>query len=277
MSAYAALDAGGLRTRSTYRAAFRALFWRDLLIWRQDAVMLLIKVMLQPVLMTFTFAYVLPKIGHGMGGGGAAYATTLVPGLVAIAIANQAITGVMMPLLMELAYKDIEDRALAPIPLWSVAAQKILSAAFQGLLSGLIVFPVVMLVHADGQAPQVHVHNWAMLIAVLAFSSLLAASIGLLLGTMMDIQKASTLIVLIMLPMTMFGCVYYAWSALDPIKWLQYTVLVNPVVYMSEGMRAALTPQLGHMPVWAVLGVLAGGSAVMGWIACRRFVRRVQS
>jgi hypothetical protein len=33
---------------------------------------------------------------------------------------------------------------------------------------------------------------------------------------------------------TMLGCVYYPWSALHHIRWLQIAVLVNPMVYMSE-------------------------------------------
>ncbi|TVZ80501.1 ABC transporter permease [Streptomyces sp. BK340] len=276
MTAFASLDAGRPRPHATYAKAFRALFWRDLLVWRQDAIMFLIKVLSQPVLLTFTFAFVLPKVGTGVGGS-SAYATTLVPGLVAVAIANQGLTSVMMPLLMELTYKDIEDRALAPIPLWSVAVQKIISAGFQGLLSGAVVFPVVMVVHAKGQAPDVHVHNWPLFLAVLILSSMLAASCGLVCGTLLEIQKASTMIVLIVLPMTMFGCVYYSWSALHSIEWLQYAVLINPVVYMSEGMRASLTPQLGHMPIWAVLGVLTLGVAAVGSFACHRFVRRIQS
>ncbi len=33
-------------------------------------------------------------------------------------------------------------------------------------------------------------------------------------------------------------------------------VLFNPLVYMSEGLRAALTPELPHLPVGVVLGAL---------------------
>ena len=52
------------------------------------------------------------------------------------------------------------------------------------------------------------------------------------------------LFAVILLPATMLGCVYYPWSALQHIRWLQIAVLINPMVYMSEGLRAVLTPVL---------------------------------
>ena len=62
---------------------------------------------------------------------------------------------------------------------------------------------------------------------------------------------------------------------LTPIPWLKYFVLLNPLVYMSEGLRASLTPQLPHMPVWAFTLALIGGSFGLGLLALRTFSNRV--
>ncbi len=112
-------------------------------------------------------------------------------------------------------------------------------------------------------------------IPLLAVQKIAAAGLqaligGLLLGTLIDPQKIQVLFALVLLPMTMLGCVYYPWSALHSIRWLQFAVLANPLVYASEGLRATLTPQLPHMPVVAFLGVLAGGTVLLGWLACAR-------
>ena len=40
------------------------------------------------------------------------------------------------------------------------------------------------------------------------------------------------------------------------MRWLQIGVLVNPIVYMSEGLRAALTPTLPHMRSALILSML---------------------
>jgi len=47
------------------------------------------------------------------------------------------------------------------------------------------------------------------------------------------------------------------------------------MVYMSEGLRAVLTPTLPHMPMWAVLLALVGGTAVFGYLGTRTFTKRV--
>ena len=43
---------------------------------------------------------------------------------------------------------------------------------------------------------------------------------------------------ILVVPITFLGCVYYPWAYLDKIRWLQVAVLFNPIVYMSEGLRA---------------------------------------
>src|SRR5262249_7400926 len=188
----------------------------------------------------------------------------------------QGIMAVTFPLVMEFSWqRTIEDRALAPVPINVLAIQKITAGAAQSFIGALIVFPIVLVVHAAGQAPHVHVTNWPLLALILVTASLLTAALGLLLGTVMDPRKMQMVFAAILLPATMLGCVYYPWSALHHIRWLQIAVLVNPMVYMSEGLRAVLTPQTGHMALWAILLVLVGGTAVFGYLGARTFTRRV--
>jgi len=188
----------------------------------------------------------------------------------------QGIMAVTFPLVMEFSWqRTIEDRALAPVPINVLATQKITAGAVQAFIGALIVFPIVLLVHAPGQAPHVHVTNWLLLVFILVTASLLTASLGMLLGTLMDPRKMQMLFAAILLPATMLGCVYYPWAALHNIRWLQIAVLVNPMVYMSEGLRAVLTPGVAHMPMWAILLVLVGGTVIFGYLGARTFSRRV--
>ena len=52
---------------------------------------------------------------------------------------------------------------------------------------------------------------------------------------------------IILTPMMMFGCAYYPWAFLRAFPGLQYAVLLNPLVYASEGLRGALAPQVPHI------------------------------
>ncbi len=272
--------------RPTLIKTFNAMMAREFRVLRRNAIATFTRAVMQPLLFVFVFAYVFPKIGGGFAlAGGAAtartagsinFATILVPGLMASMLLMQGIMAVTFPLVMEFSWqRTIEDRALAPVPIRVLAIQKIVAGAIQSFLGACIVFPIVLFVHAAGQAPHVHVTNWALFIFILAAASLLTASLGLLLGTIMDPRKMQMLFAVILLPATMLGCVYYPWAALHHIRWLQIAVLINPMVYMSEGLRAVLTPVLPHMPMWAVLLALVGGTVVFTYLGTRTFTKRV--
>jgi ABC-2 type transport system permease protein len=262
---------------------------REFRVLRRNAIATFTRAVMQPLLFVFVFAYVFPKIGGGfnLGGGAGAsagvhvagainFATILVPGLMASMLLMQGIMAVTFPLVMEFSWqRTIEDRALAPVPIKVLAIQKITAGAVQSFIGACIVFPIVLLVHAAGQAPHVHVTNWGLFALILVFASLLTSSLGLLLGTIMDPRKMQMLFAVILLPATMLGCVYYPWAALHHIRWLQIVVLINPMVYMSEGLRAVLTPSLEHMPMWAVMLALVGGTVVFSYLGTRTFTKRV--
>ena len=54
----------------------------------------------------------------------------------------------------------------------------------------------------------------------------------------------------------------------------KYAVLVNPLVYVSEGMRGALTPGLPHMPLAFVFLALTIITVVFWIWGLRTFERR---
>ena len=78
------------------------------------------------------------------------------------------------------------------------------------------------------------------------------------------------------IPITFLGAVYYSWETLEPVRWLQIAVLVNPLVYMCEGLRAALTTA-DHMSLWVVYPALLAFSALFTWLGINGFKRRVLS
>ena len=257
---------------------FGALLARDVRVLRRNFGQFLTRTIMQPFLFVFVFAYVFPKIGQGFHGapGGVSFSTVLVPGLIAVAINFQGIQAVALPLVQEFSVsKEIEDRVLAPVPVWAVGLEKIVAGAIQSLIAAGVVFPIVYLVHAHGAAPTVHVHDPALFAFALVFSSFLAAALGLFIGTVLDPRKVTLLFAVVVLPLTFLGCVYYPWADLTPILWLKILVLFNPLVYMTEGLRTSLTPELPHMAIWASMLALAGGSVALSLVSLRTFTRRV--
>ena len=287
-SEVAALIADAPEPRPTLIKTFNAMMAREFRVLRRNSVATFTRAVMQPLLFVFVFAYVFPKIGGGfeLGGGGAAagtartagsinFATILVPGLMASMLLMQGIMAVTFPLVMEFSWqRTIEDRALAPVPIQVLAIQKIVAGAVQAFIGACIVFPIVLLVHAPGQAPHVHVTNWALFIFILVMASLLTSSLGLLLGTIMDPRKMQMLFAVILLPATMLGCVYYLGGA------AQHPLAADRDPDQSHGVHVrgparCARPTLGHMPMWAVLLALVGGTVVFGYLGTRTFTRRV--
>ena len=92
--------------------------------------------------------------------------------------------------------------------------------------------------------------------AVAVLVALFSATGGLALGCSMQQTHIGLMFSLIVAPMIFFGCTYYPWSALQNFPVLQKAVLINPLVYASEGLRATLVPQFPHLSLLAVLGAL---------------------
>jgi ABC-2 type transport system permease protein len=261
---------------STPAVAFAALLLRDLAVLRKHTVEFAVRTIMQPLLFVFVFTYVFPKIGQSVGGaqGATEFSTLLVPGVVAIACIFQGIQAVALPLVADFGYsREIEDRVMAPLPVWAVGMGKLLAGAIQGVVAALIVFPLAAVVPAT--PVDLHV-QWAELLTVLPLAALVGASLGLLIGTLAPPRQVPLIFGIVVIPITFLGATYYPWASLDAIKWLQILVLVNPLVYMSEGFRTALTDG-PHMPLAAIYAGLVGSIAILGGFGIRGFVRRVQS
>jgi ABC-2 type transport system permease protein len=278
---------GAVPLRSTVaasRTALGALLLRDLTVLRKHLLEFVLRVIIQPFLLVFVFLFVFPKIGQAVGGGGtgaASFATVLVPGVVGITIMFQGVQAIAMTLAQEFGFtREIEDRVQAPCPVWLVAVAKILFGMIQGVIAAVIVFPIAAVVHASGVHAHLSVHWWIVL-TLLPLICLAFSSLGLVLGTSFEPRNIGLMFGFIILPITFLGGTYYQWTKLRPVTvdgvhWLQILVLINPLIYANEGLRAALT-QTGHMHLYIVYPVLIGFSATFLYVGLRKFRRRVLS
>ena len=246
-----------------------ALLHRDLRVARRELQYFLLRVGLQPILFTFIFGFVMPRLGiiHQD------YTTMLLPGILGLSMTLSSMQAVALPLVIDFGWtKEIEDRLLAPISISGVAIEKIIVGIIQAIIAGLVVLPLAWLLM------RVHLTLglWDLLqLVIVAFlSSWLFAAFGMVLGTIVDPQQIGLVFNILLAPMIFFGCAYYPWATLSVIPWFQKLVLVNPLVYATEGFRLALTPQMPHMRPWLVYGALLGFSLFFTWLGLRKFEGR---
>jgi ABC-2 type transport system permease protein len=259
----------GSRAEVRASAVFAALLRRDMRVARRELPFFLLRTTMQPLMFVIVFGYLMPKMGFV----GRDYTTALLPGVLAISLAFSSIQSVALPMVQDFGWtKEIEDRLLAPVPIWLVPAEKIVAGVVQGMVSALFVLPVARLIM--GPIPNLTFGHFGdvLLITVLGAAAFSAA--GLYLGTAIQPQQIGLMFGVIVAPMIFFGCAYYPWQGLSAVPVMKYAVLINPLVYVAEGMRAALTPAAPHMSLGVVIAALIVITAIFWTLGMRSFMRR---
>jgi ABC-2 type transport system permease protein len=275
MTAVATRTAPVESSRAAARHAFGALLLRDIRVLFKEKWIFIGRTIMQPLLLIFVFTYVFPKIGQAIGSRPSAFSTLLVGGTIASAMIFQGVQAVALPLVQDFGYtREIEDRVLAPMPVWAVAAEKVAGGAIQALLASLVVFPLALFIPANKVHLSVH---WPYLVTLLPLAAVMSAAFGLTIGTRVEPRQVPLIFSLLVIPMTFLGAVYYPWRTLTPLPWLKVAVLVNPLIYMSEGMRVALTHGVPHMAVAVIYLALLAFTVVFLKLGIDGFKKRVLS
>jgi ABC-2 type transport system permease protein len=250
---------------------FLAMLARDAHVARRNIVILAFQVLLQPMMFVFVFGRVMTASGLMS----AQYKSLLLPGIMALSMVMTGTWAVAMPLVSEFQFtKEIEDRLLAPMNLEWLAIEKVVAGMIQALLAGLVVLPSAWLVMGGVSFAGSHI---LLFIAVALLVSALSATLGLALGCTVGQQHVGLMFSLVLAPMIFFGCTYYPWAALAKFPILQKVVLINPLVYASEGFRAAFVPDSPHLPVIVIILSLLAFDLAFLWFGLRQFKRKAIS
>ncbi|MDQ3825711.1 MAG: ABC transporter permease [Actinomycetota bacterium] len=248
--------------------SFGSLLHRDVVVTGKDLAAFVAQVLLQPVFFLFVFGKLLTGLGYTTSN----YASLLFPGLVALTATVTAIQTMAFPLVAEFGWtKEIEDRLLAPLPLGAVAAEKLLFASLRAMVASAVMFPIG--IGVLGSVPY-RVAGLGLLVGVALLGSLVGACIGMTIGTFVPPTKISLAFSLIFTPLLFTGATQYPWPSLAQLRWFQVVTAVNPITYVSEGMRAALVPDVPHIPGWICILALVGSLAVFGTAGVIGFRRR---
>jgi len=251
---------------------FGALVRRDVHVVARELPFFLLRTTLQPIMFTIVFGYLLPKMGFVQRG----YTGALLPGVLGVSLAFASVQAVALPMVADFGWtKEIEDRLLAPVPTWVIALEKVLAGTVQGVIAALFVLPVARLIM--GPIAGLDLAHFGLVIGMTVLGAFAFSAFGLLLGTGIKGEQIGLMFGLIVAPMIFFGCAYYPWKALSAAPLVKVLVLVNPLVYVSEGMRGALTPALPHMSLPVVAGALVLISVIFMALGLRTFDQRAVS
>ena len=252
--------------------AFLAMLARDAHVARRNLVPLLFQTFLQPLLFVFIFGRVMVGSGYMP----AAYKSLLLPGIMAISMVFTGVWAVAMPLIGEFQFtREIEDRLLAPMDISWVAVEKVVFGLIQALVAGLVVIPLAWIILRPGL--ELHLPNPLVFICITLLVASFSACGGLALGCSVDQQHIGLMFSMVLTPMIFFGCTYYPWSALNKFPILQKAVLINPLAYASEGLRATLVPQFPHLSTLLILVALTAFDVLLLVVGLHQFHKKAVS
>ena len=98
--------------------------------------------------------------------------------------------------------------------------------------------------------------------------------LGLTLGTFVPPNRINIMFALILTPLLFTGASQYPWPSLSRLRWFQVVTAANPLTYVSEGLRGAMTPQVPHIAPWICLAVLLVATTAMTFLGIFGFFRR---
>ncbi|EMD23176.1 ABC-2 type transporter [Amycolatopsis azurea DSM 43854] len=79
---------------------------------------------------------------------------------------------------------------------------------------------------------------------------------------------------LVMPPLLFTGSAQFPFPELGTVPWFRALCALNPMTYVSEGLRGSLTPQIAHLPAWLSVAGLAAALLVFTPASLWAFRRR---
>ncbi|TVT57599.1 ABC transporter permease [Amycolatopsis rhizosphaerae] len=254
---------------ATAARTFFAVLWRDVFVTGRELLPFLAQVVVQPFFMLFIFGKVLTGIGYVQGN----FAQILLPGMVALTGFLTGLQNTTMPLILDFSWtREIEDRLLAPMPIPLVALEKVVFGALRGIVAALLIVPIGYLILSGIHWPA---SAWPGVLGLIVLGSLAGAAIGMTIGTLVQPRRIQIMFAVVLMPLMFTGSTQFPWFGLTNLRWFQVICALNPLTYVSEGMRSLLLAgQIRSIPLWIDIPVIVLALAVFLTIGVKGFLHR---
>lgn len=198
---------------------------------------------------------------------GIPYTDFLVPGLVMMAIITNAYLNSAFSFFIGKVHGTVIDLLVTPLRPWQIMLAYTGASVVRAMLVGIVIWTVAALMGAGTFAH----FGWTLLFMLM--TSFAFSLFGLVAGILAkDFDHINFVPSFLLLPLTFLGGVFYSIRML-PSPWEQVSLL-NPIVYMVNGLRFGMTG-ISDVPVLpgfgiVLLSVLAGMAITLRLLASGR-------
>ncbi len=194
-----------------------------------------------PILTTLLFIFI---FGYSLGTRikeieGFSYIFFILPGLASMGVINNAYANTSTSLFMARMDRSIENMLVCPLSSTQLVGAFVIGGMIRGLVVGFFTFLVAIL------AIDLEIHHWPHTLLVLALTSILFSSLGILSALWSEgWDQIASFTTFVITPFIYLGGVFYSIHMLPPF-WHKVS-LINPVFYIVNAMRYAV---LGHSDI----------------------------
>jgi ABC-2 type transport system permease protein len=228
---------------------------------------------IQPVLWVVLFGVGMKSMmGSGMPGGGDAYVTFMVPGIVALSALGGAVGGGSV-WLTERIRGIVNEYLVAPIPRLSILMGNALSTMTKSLFQAAIILIVGILMGARLVSNPL---GWLGGLVLVAGYGLGFSGVALATASSTDNPGAyHGMIMLLNLPLLFLSNALYPLEMLP--TWMRFGALINPTSYVIDGVRQMMLKDGAALAggevlsLWLCFAVIAAFAALGMWMAYGAF------
>lgn len=264
MSESAALhDVPPVMTINYRMTAFKTLVWKEvrrfLRIWVQTLV---------PPVITIALYFVIfgNLIGSRIGQmAGYSYMDFIVPGLIMMAVINNAYANVVSSFFSQKYQRSIEELLVSPVPNYVILAGFVTGGVARGLCIGFVA-SVISLFFSG-----LHMHNLFITVMVILMSSVVFSLGGFINAIFANKFDDVTIVpTFVLTPLIYLGGVFYSIDLLPPF-W-KFVSQFNPIFYMVNAFRYGILGVSDVPIIWAflMLCVFTVVLSVVSWLLLQR-------
>ena len=218
-------------------------FVRILRIWPQT---------LLPPVMTMSLYFVIfgaligPRIGNMHG---VSYIQYIVPGLVMMAIINNAYVNVSSSFFGNKFQRNIEEMLVAPMPHSIILCGYVMGGILRGIIVGVLIILTSLFF------TELEMYHWGYTILIAILTAVLFSLAGFLNGIYAKkFDDIAIVPMFVLTPLTYLGGVFYSVELLPPF-W-RTAMYANPVFYMVNGFRYGMLG-FADVGIWYALFIIA--------------------
>jgi len=218
----------------------------------------------------FIMAYVLPQIGLSATYG----AFFAVSTIVSVAFWDTWNTTTQFIADLDGA-RTIEYYLTLPLPASLYFIKQICYFAIRAGALSLGILPIAKLILWN-QFDLMHIALFKTLV-IYVCSLFFCAIMSLIMASMVkNINNLGHVGIRTLFPMFSLGGTQYSWFTMYALSpWFAYISLVNPLLYATEGMHAAMLGQEGYLPFWLCVIMVSAFTLLIGWWSIMRMKRRL--